>query len=434
MKLKIAALTALTVFLFSFSVSAQNLKYERERHQSMLKLIVSDVRKNYFDPKFKGIDLDAKAKIVHAKLEEAVSIGQMSGIIAQFLIDFDDSHLYFLPPRKANKTDYGFEMTIVGDRCFVTGVDKKSDAETKGLQIGDEVIAMQGYRPIREDIWKLRYLFFTLRPQPTVRLDIMKPSGKQVNYEILPKIIPGKRVMDLTGSDINTFIRETEDAYRKERKQYFYDKFPGVFIWKMPSFNIAPNNVDDIMDRVRKNGSFILDLRGNGGGRVDMVLRLIGNVIPENIKVGDEVKRKGTKEVIAKTRGSDVFTGKIIVLVDAGSGSASEVFSKVIQHEKRGIIIGDRSAGAVMEAQYFANDLGLDTKIFFGASITIADLIMKDGKSLEKVGVFPDIALLPTGSDLFLKRDVVMAKALETLGLKTTPEEAFKIFPEETAQ
>ena len=87
-----------------------------------------------------------------------------------------------------------------------------------------------------------------------------------------------------------------------------------------------------------------------------------------------------------------------------------------------------------MEAQYFANDLGLDTKIFFGASITIADLIMKDGKSLEKVGVFPDIELLPTGSDLFLKRDVVMAKALETLGLKTTPEEAFKIFPEETAQ
>lgn len=434
MKLKITALSAVTVFIFSLTVSAQNLKFERDRHQAMLKVIVSDVKKNYFDPKFKGIDIDANAKTAIAKMENAQSVGQLSGIIAQFLLDFDDSHLFFLPPTKTNKTEYGFELSMVGEKCFVTAVERKSDAAAQGLQIGDEVLAFAGYAPTRQDLWKIRYLFYTLRPQAGVRLDVKKPDGTQKVYEVLTKITPGKKVMNLTGSDLHQFIREAEDAYRKERKQYYNDKLPGVFVWRMPNFSLSPQNVDDMMDRVRKHEALILDLRGNRGGRVDMLLRLVGNVFAENVKVADEVRRKETKEMIAKTRGKDNFSGKIIVLIDAGSGSASEVFSKVIQLEKRGTVMGDRSAGAVMESRYFGNGLGQDTVIFYGASVTIADLIMKDGKSLEKIGVIPDVPILPSGRDLLAKRDIVLSKALESLGLKVTPEDAFKMFPDESEE
>jgi C-terminal processing protease CtpA/Prc len=69
--------------------------------------------------------------------------------------------------------------------------------------------------------------------------------------------------------------------------------------------------------------------------------------------------------------------------------------------------------------------------LYFGNSITVADLIMTDGKSLEKTGVVPDETLLPTGADLAGKRDPVLARAAEMLGVKVDPEKAGTFFPKE---
>lgn len=420
-----------TLLLLSTIGSSQNAEFERSRHNSILKLIKEDVKKNYFDPTFKGIDIEAKYALAVEKMQKAQSIGQMSGIIAQFLIDFDDSHLFFVPPGKANKTDYGFDFRMAGQKCFVLRVDKKSDAEKVGLQVGDELRAIAGFQPTRETLWKIQYLLYRLRPQPGLNVIAVKPDGREINYAIPAKITQGKKIMDLTGNDWNDYVRESEDRYRKRVKQYYYDGLDGVFIWQMPSFSLEPPKVDEIIGKAKKAQALILDLRGNGGGRVDMLVRLIGNVVDRDVKVADEKRRKETKEIIAKTRGNDAYTGKIVVLIDSGSASASEVFSRVIQLEKRGVVFGDRSAGAVMESKFFGRQLGLDTVIFFGASVTIADLIMKDGVSLEKTGVVPDVPLIPAAKDIAAKRDIVLAKALESVGVNITPEAAGSIFPEE---
>ncbi len=418
------------ILLFAAMISAQNLSFERDRHKAMLSLIKNDVKKNYYDPAFKGIDIEAKYKKAAEHLDKSESIGQLNVVIAQFLIEFDDSHLFFLPPGKANKTDYGFDFRMTGDRCFIYHVDKGSDAQKKGLQIGDELFALEGYQPTRENLWKMRYFYFRLRPKGGLNVVAVKPDGRQVQYAIDAKITTGKKVLDLTGNDINQIIRESEDAGRKQSKQYFYEIPKSVFIWKMPSFSLQPDKVDEIIGRAKKSPAIILDLRGNGGGRVDMLLRLIGNVFPQDLKVADEKKRKETNELIAKSRNTDSFTGKIVVLIDSGSASASEVFSRVMQLENRGKVFGDQSAGAVMESRYYGQKLGLDVVVFFGSSITVADLIMKDGKSLEKIGVTPDVRLIPTGKNLAERQDIVMSKALESLGLSVTPEVAGKFFPD----
>lgn len=135
------------------------------------------------------------------------------------------------------------------------------------------------------------------------------------------------------------------------------------------------------------------------------------------------------KPIVAKRRGSRTFKGKLAVLVDSESASASELFAHLVQLEKRGTVIDDRTAGAVMRAKYYARKMGLDTVIFYAMSITDADVIMSDGKSLESVGVTPDVLLLPTAADLAAQRDPLLAHAAQLVGIEIDPEEAGLLFP-----
>lgn len=86
-----------------------------------------------------------------------------------------------------------------------------------------------------------------------------------------------------------------------------------------------------------------------------------------------------------------------------------------------------------MESLYYPFQAGADIQVFYGASITIADLIMADGKSLEKNGVTPDEIVLPTASQLAEGQDPVIARAAELAGIKIDPAAAGKFFPFEWA-
>ena len=70
----------------------------------------------------------------------------------------------------------------------------------------------------------------------------------------------------------------------------------------------------------------------------------------KEIKIANRVGRKDTKPEIAKPM-HNPFLGKLVVLVDARSASAAELFARIIQLEKRGVVMGDKTEGAVMEAE-----------------------------------------------------------------------------------
>jgi C-terminal processing protease CtpA/Prc len=188
-----------------------------------------------------------------------------------------------------------------------------------------------------------------------------------------------------------------------------------------------------MMKRARKHKALILDLRGNSGGYEVTLKRLVSYFFDREIAAGDIKRRKETKPMKIKPRGKDkVFTGQLVVLVDSESASAAELFPRIIQLEKRGIVIGDRTSGAVMRSRFYPGALGdvsSGNMIFYGASITDADWIMTDGKSLEHTGVTPDELLLPTASDMAAKRDPVLARAVALAGFTMTPEKAGSLFP-----
>ena len=429
--------TAALFFLLSSSFShlafSQSLSLDRERGVEMLSLIKSEIKRNYYDPAFHAVDLDARFKAAAEKIKQAGSNGQVFAIIAQAVLDLDDSHTFFLPPGRASRTEYGWQMQMIGNKCFVVAVKPKSDAEAKGLKPGDEIYSIDGFEPTRDNLWKIQYAYYTLRPRPGVRLVVQAPDGKQRELEIAAKIEQRKRVLDLTGEgsesgfDIGEFEREEENQAHFNRHRFV--QVGDAFIWKMPQFDLSDGEVDDMMSKVAKHKSLILDLRGNGGGLVSMLVRLAGYFFEQDTRIGDPKGRKELKPMLAKTRGERAFKGQLVVLVDNRSASASELFARLIQLQKRGTVIGDRSSGAVMMSRVYEHQLGQDTVIPYGVSVTAADIIMADGKSLEKTGVVPDEGVLPTATDLAGNKDPALARAAALVRVELSPEKAGSLFP-----
>jgi C-terminal processing protease CtpA/Prc len=435
--MNIRALTTFLITVLFFAVVfsehialAQSFSsQDRDRGVTMLKAAKEDLRKYYYDPAFHGIDLDTRFKVAEDKMKLTRSNAEVFGIIAQAMLDFNDSHTSFVPPPRSSSIDYGWLMKMFGSECYVTEVKPHSDADAKGLKPGDMVQSVDGIRPTRANLWVFYYLYYQLSPKPSVNVIVQSPGEQPRPLEVKTKIQTGKAMMDLTETiDLNRYWRQEEDddilnAHR------FRELGDDLFIWKMPQFNLTKDEVDEMIDKVKKHKSLILDLRGNGGGAEETLLQLIGNLCDHDVTVGEIKRRKETKPLIAKTRGDSSFKGQIIVLVDSDSASASEVLARVMQLEKRGTVLGDSSSGKVMRSRVHPHQIGVDTVFMYATSITDADIIMTDGKSLERVGVVPDEILLPTAKDLREHEDPVLSRAALMLGTKLDPVVAGRFFP-----
>jgi Periplasmic protease len=227
-------------------------------------------------------------------------------------------------------------------------------------------------------------------------------------------------IMDLTGADgggdIAHLIRDAERA-EEELNPVVTEYGEEVLIWTLPTFAVGEQQIRDVFKRARRRKTLVLDLRGNAGGPVQSLLALVGQLSRDSVILGMQRERNKQTPLIAKGAGDNAFGGQLLVLVDSRSASASEVLARVVQLSRRGRVLGDRTAGAVMRGNYRPHELGTQTAIFYGVSVTDADLVMSDGGRLEGVGVLPDELILPTASDLAAGRDAVLARAVTLAGM-----------------
>ncbi len=159
-----------------------------------------------------------------------------------------------------------------------------------------------------------------------------------------------------------------------------YEKIPGLSILKLTSFDLTPIKVNKMMDKVENSNALILDLRGNGGDYLVSLEQLVNNFFDNEVNVGKVIQRNGVKSFFIKSQIKKPYTGKLVVLINSDSASAAEIFARIVQLEKRAAVIGDQSAGAVMQSIVMTHTFGLDSLVPYGISVTVADLIMKDGQ------------------------------------------------------
>ena len=408
--------------------SQQYTKSDRELAESMLRDADADVQKHYYDSKFHGFDWRARVQEARKNLAAARSLDDAVSEIAALLDSLHDSHTSLLLPPRTHVHDYGFQMEMIGDRCYVVRVRAGSDAEKKGLQRGDEIRLVNEYAVSRKNFRRLVYIVNVLRPQPELRLTLPDSAGGERKLEVVTRFQLSSVNRYFLHQGINVRVRDAEEERRVLRARYF-EKGDDLLVVKIPEFTFSASEVDTIVGKMRAHRGVVLDLRGNPGGYADTEDRLLGGLFQNGLKILDRVGRDGTKSVSAIGRHHDAFTGRFAVLIDSESASASEVLARVVQLEKRGFIVGDRSSGSVMEARLYPHEVALDSKVSYAISVTDADLVMTDGKTIERVGVEPDILILPTGQDLANKRDPALAKAAGLVGAQLSPEEAGTILP-----
>jgi len=412
----------------------------RSEVSSMMQDAYNEVKKHYYDPKLHGLDWDARYKQYSARIANAHDLGEGFRTVAAFLSGLKDSHTFFVPPTRTSHLDTGYRYALVGNACYITQLRPKSDAASK-LHIGDQVLGINGFSVDRDDFHDVRYFFDILAPQMSYTLDLRSPAGEQRRVVVNAATRPSSKFVDLTeGSSYYDMVRRDQDEDHTMRDRVV--ESGDATIWKLQQFYFDYDDVTDYrreddyahVDKVigiaRKHKTLILDLRGNHGGAVDTLKLIVGALFDHDIKICDRVGKSAMKPMIAKPLARR-FDGKLIVLVDGSSASAAELLARVVQLEHRGTVIGDKTSGAVMEAMFHSEALGADTKIFYGFSVTDANLMMSDGKSLENTGVVPDELLMPTGADLAAGSDPVLVRAAELGGVKLDPVEAGKMFPYE---
>ena len=403
--------------------SSANATLNRTRGKNMLDDIKKVLKEYYFDVKYRGIDLDEKIKTAKQRVGSMDTNMQIFQEIAEVMLAFDDSHTFFVPPNRSNRVSYGFTMQMVGPRCFVVSVKKGSDAEVKGVKPGDQILAVGDAAPTRDNLWRINYLLYALSPQEAIQVTLLGVDGAE------RKVIVRSSFKSLADRR-----KEAEERRKKKADEPFKCHLPAgdTAICKLRTFATEKKAIDRMMAEVYNAKNLILDLRGNGGGLVDTAEYLVGRFFDKDVKVATFLTRTKTREIVAKTQKDKVFGGQLIVLIDSNSGSAAEIFARLVQIEKRGKVIGDISSGSVMTSYFIPmlNDRGVpgyQTFSQFAVSVTVGDVVMSDGGRLEKAGVVPDQQARPTARALHDNLDPVLGYAAGQFGVKMSGEEAGRL-------
>lgn len=191
--------------------------------------------------------------------------------------------------------------------------------------------------------------------------------------------------------------------------------FPNEYCYIRLSSFISRNAATEfgtILNNNKNKKGFVIDLRSNPGGLLTNAI-YISDMFLDGGTIVSTVDRDGYKETQRASAG--VYTNKpVVVLINKGSASASEIFSGAMKDNRRAVIIGEQSFGKGLVQEI--NKLPYES----GINITIQKYLTPNGTDINKKGITPDIEVKLTEEDVKNKNDVQLKKAIEVLNKMTS--------------
>ncbi|MBI4692216.1 MAG: S41 family peptidase [Candidatus Terrybacteria bacterium] len=322
------------------------------------------------------------------------------GAIKGLVGSLDDPYSVFFPPQEAKQFqedmqgDFGGVGMEIGIRKGVLTVIsplKDTPAERAGIKAGDKILKIDD--EITSD----------MSVEQAVRL-IRGEKGTSVKLTIFHKDAEKPVEITIIRDIIQIPVLDTEK------------KPEGIFIIKM--YNFSGNSTNIFRNTLREfifSGSdkLILDLRNNPGGYLESAVDIASWFLPVGKIVAREKFSSGEEKVF-RSKGYDIFDSPagelpMVVLVNEGSASASEILAGALQEHGVAKLVGIKTfgKGSVQELIEITPDTSL--------KLTIARWLTPNGKSISEQGLEPDIKIEITDKDIEANRDPQMEKAIEIL-------------------
>lgn len=413
-----SAAVAILIVLYSGSASAQSRKgLEIAQATRALGSAYDAVKRGYYDPSFRGLNIDSLHDVARGELSRAQTAQQRYRAISRFLEAFNDSHTGFVVQSRLGLLDYHIGFRFFGDTPLITKVDIGSQANSVGVRIGDEIVRFAGKALTRTNYTKVIDDFVAADSIPPLRLTVKGVDGGVSDLVVVADTLEIRR---MRGADFRRQYAQVMDSSRLASSHLQASIADSVFVWRLPQFAATDRGLEDVIKRARKHRVLIMDLRGNPGGSIETLTKLLGYFVNEELVVGDLRLRTSHEKYTAKPQ-KDRINSRMLVLVDSETASAAEVFARIMQLQRKATVIGDRTAGMVMASQYFPSDDEM------GAYVTVSDFVLYNGERLETKGVAPDIVAIETPRHLTAGGDPVLSLALLRAGIRMPPAAAGRL-------
>ncbi|MGQ0562106.1 MAG: S41 family peptidase [Gemmatimonadota bacterium] len=391
------------------SISAQTRRGEEiAQAQRALSSAYDALKRGYYDPAFRGINVDSLHQAARDELRRAQTAQQRYRAISRLMESLDDSHTQFVVNSRIGLWDYHLGFRFFGDSPLVTNVDAGSQADCAGLRLGDEIVEFSGQRLTRSNHGRVVAEFLAADSIQPLELRVRGVDGGMSTL-ILRADTTG--MLKMRGANFRRLYAQAIDSAKFATSHVQLSIADSVFVWRLPHFAGVDKGLDDVIKRARKHRVLVMDLRGNPGGSIETLTRLLSYFVDEELLVGDLHLRTSTEKFVAKPK-KDRISSRMSVLVDSETASAAEIFARLMQLQGKATIIGDRTAGMVMASQYFPSDEQM------GVYVTVSDFVLYNGERLEKLGVIPDIPAIETGRHVAAGGDPVLALALLRSGVR----------------
>jgi carboxyl-terminal processing protease len=390
---------------------------ERAARERAFDFVWDTIDERYYDRAFHGVDWRAVGERYRPLALAAPNDEAFWDLLDRMTGELRDAHTRVESPQRVElrKRDesitLGFSFVPVDGRFVVTGVFGDSDAWWAGVRSGMTLVSIDG-EPARQVYERL---------EAQTRLDSTPQSRHQ---RALRRLLTGE-----AGSKV-TFTFERADATRFTatlRRQRL--RVPPIEVHRiLPSgfgylrftewtISLTLRALDGL-EALKETPGLVIDLRGNAGGAAHAVNLMLERFYSERVETGRVITRTGkpvslffgTLEIMRLKRvvegATDAYRGPVVVLMNAQSASASELFAATLQATGRAKILGQPSCGCLLGFLGYAQVPG-------GAELAYSEVgfELSNGKHIEGEGVIPDKLIAINPADLQANRDRALEEA-----------------------